>query len=122
MLWSNLTLFIVGIIFVFLKSYRKAFSGMLKRNGAKIVGLNLLNELLNSFGGVCSTLAGTMLSVALVSFISQGVQPFIVMMIGIIITKLFPKVEKENVAKKEIIKRVITIIACIIGLACIEFG
>ncbi len=123
MLWSNLTLFIVGIIiFVFLKSYRKAFSGMLKSNGAKIVGLNLLNELLNSFGGVCSTLAGTMLSVALVSFISQGVQPFIVMMIGIIITKLFPKVEKENVAKKEIIKRVITIIACIIGLACIEFG
>ena len=123
MLWSNLTLLIVGIIiFFFLKSYRKAFTGMLKSNGVKIVGLNLLNELLNSFGGVFSTFAGTMASVALVSFVSQGVQPFIVMMIGIVITKLFPKVEKETVTKKEIIKRVLAIALCIIGLACIEFG
>ena len=123
MLWSNLTLFIVGIIiFIFLKSYRKALSAMLKSNGVKIVGLNLLNELLNSFGGVFSTFAGTMASVALVSFVSQGVQPFIVMIIGIVITKLFPKVEKETVTKKEIIKRVLAIALCIIGLACIEFG
>ena len=123
MLWSNLTLFIVGIIiFLFLKSYRKAFSAMLKSNGVKIVGLNLLNELLNSFGGVFSTFAGTMASVALVSFVSQGVQPFIVMIIGIVITKLFPKVEKETVTKKETIKRVLAIALCMIGLACIEFG
>ena len=123
MLWSNLTLFIVGIIiFIFLKSYRKAFNAMLKSNGVKIVGLNLLNELLNSFGGVCSNFDVKMDSVALVSFVSQGVQPFIVMIIGIIITKLFPKVEKETVTKKEIIKRVLAIALCIIGLACIEFG
>ena len=123
MMWSNITLFIVGIIiFIFLKNYRKAFSEMLRSNGVKIVGLNLLNELLNSFGGVCSTLAGTMISVALVSFISQGVQPFVVMIIGILITKLFPKIEKESIGKKDIIKRIITIVFCIIGLACIEFG
>ena len=123
MMWTNITLFVVGVfIFVFLKSYRRAFGGMLKSNGTKIVGLNLINELLNSFGGVCSTLAGTMIPVALVSFISPGVQPFAVMVIGILITKLFPKIEKESITRKDIIKRVITIIFCIIGLACIEFG
>lgn len=122
-LWSNITLFIVGILIaIFIKSYRKSFGQMIKSNGPKVIGLNLINELLNSFGGVLSNLAGMMASVALVSFITQGVQPFAVMTLGILITKLFPKIEKEKTAKKDIIKRTITIIICIIGLACIEFG
>ena len=113
--WSNFTLIIVGIfIYIFFKSFRKSFNKMIKTNGPVIIGLNLLNELFNSFGGVFSTLAGTMTSVALVSFA--------VMIMGIVITKLFPKIAKENISKKETIKRVIAIAICIIGLACIEFG
>jgi dipeptide/tripeptide permease len=95
---------------------------MLKSNGPKVISLNLVNELFNSFGGVLSTFAGTMTSVALVSFVTQGVQPFAVMLLGILITKLFPKIEKEKITKKDIIKRTVTIIICVIGLACIEFG
>lgn len=121
--WSNVSLIIVGIfIYIFFKSFRKSFNKMLKTNGPKIISLNLINELLNSFGGVLSTFAGTMASVALVSFASQSVQPFAVMIIGFIITKLFPNIEKENVSKKETIKRIVAIVICIIGLACIEFG
>jgi dipeptide/tripeptide permease len=63
-----------------------------------------------------------MASVALVSFVTQGVQPFAVMLIGILITKLFPKLREPKVSKKETAKRVIMIIVCAIGLACIEFG
>ena len=95
---------------------------MLKSNGPKVVGLNLLNELANSFGGVASNLAGTMTSVALVSFVSQGVQPFAVMFLGILITKLFPRIEQERITKKTITRRAIMIVVCVIGLACIEFG
>lgn len=121
--WSNLTLFLVGIIiFVFISSYRKSFRKMLKTNGPKVIGLNLVNELLNSFGGVLSTFAGTIASVALVSFTTQGVQPFAVMIMGIILTKFLPKTEKENITKKVVIRRTITIVLCLIGLACIEFG
>lgn len=122
-LWSNITLFFVGLLFfIFIKSFRKSFSKMLKTNGPKVIGLNLVNEMLNSFGGVFSTFAGTMASVALVSFVTQGVQPFAVMLIGLLITKLFPKIEKEQIAKADIIKRIITIIICVIGLGFIEFG
>ena len=122
-LWSSITLLIVGIIiFVFAKSYRKSFFRMLKSNGPKVIGLNVFNEFLNTFGGVISNLAGTMASVALVSFVTQGVQPFAVMLIGILITKLFPKLREPKVSKKETAKRVIMIIVCAIGLACIEFG
>ena len=95
---------------------------MLKSNGPVVIGLNLVNEMLNSFGGVLSTFAGTFVSVALVSFVTQGVQPFAVMLIGLLITKLFPKIEKERITKADIIKRIITIIVCIIGLGFIEFG
>lgn len=122
-LWSNITLFFVGIfIFVFIKSFRKSFSKMLKTNGPKVIGLNLVNEMLNSFGGVFSTFAGTMASVALISFVTQGIQPFAVMSMGLLITKLFPKIEKEKITRADIIKRVITIIICVIGLGLIEFS
>ena len=121
--WSNLTLFIVGIIIlVSISSYRNSFQKMLKTNGTKVIGLNLINELLNSFGGVLSTFAGTTASVALVSFTTQGVQPFAVMIMGILLTKFLPKTEKENITRKVIIRRTVTIILCLIGLACIEFG
>ncbi|MBP5512056.1 DMT family transporter [Candidatus Saccharibacteria bacterium] len=123
MLWSNITLFIVGIlIFVLFRSFRKSFTKMLKTNGPKVIGLNLFNEVFNSFGGVFSTLAGTFVSVALVSFVTQGVQPFAVMTIGLLITKLFQNIEKEKITKGDIIKRVITIVICVIGLGFIEFG
>lgn len=122
-LWSNITLFFVGIfIFVFIKSFRKSFSKMLKTNGPKVIGLNLVNEMLNSFGGVLSTFAGTFVSVALVSFVTQGVQPFAVMLIGLLITKLFPKIEKEKITKADIVKRIVTITICVIGLGFIEFS
>ena len=122
-LWSNITLFFVGIlIFVFIKPFRKSFSKMLKTNGPKVIGLNLVNEMLNSFGGVLSTFAGTFASIALVSFVTQGVQPFAVMLIGLLITKLFPKIEKEKITKADIIKRIVTITICVIGLGLIEFS
>ena len=121
--WSNTTLFLVGVlILIFIKSYRKSFKKMLKTNGAKVISINLINELFNSFGGIFSTLASTMASVAIVSFISQGVQPFAVMILGILITKLFPKLGKETIHKKEVLKRTITIIICAIGLVLIQFG
>ncbi|MBO7718053.1 EamA family transporter [Candidatus Saccharibacteria bacterium] len=121
--WSNITLFFVGIfLFAFIKSFRKSFSKMLKANGPKVIGLNLINEMFNSFAGVLSTFAGTMASLALMSFVSQGLQPFIVMILGILITKLFPKIEKEKVTKVEVVKRVIAMVICVVGLGLIQFG
>ena len=123
MFWTNASQFVVGaLIYIFLKSFRKSFHEMVKSNGKTIIGLNLTNELLSSFGNVLSTWAGLMASVALVSFVSQSVQPFAVMGLGILLPLIFPKVEKEHVTKGETIKRVIAIVVCIIGLACIEFG
>ena len=122
-LWSNITRFVVGILFItFFKTYRNSFKKMLKKNGVKIISLNLMNEMFTSFGDVLSALAGTMASVAIVAFTTQGVEPFIVMLLGIAITKLFPRIEKENISKREVLRRTITIIVCLVGLACIEFG
>lgn len=122
-LWSNITLFFVGIlIFVFIRSFRKSFSKMLKTNGLKVISLNLMNEVFSSFGDVLLVFAGSLAPVALMSFVAQGAQPFTVMLIGLIITKLFPKIEKEKTTKTDIIKRVVAIVICVIGLGLIEFG
>ena len=122
-MWSNITMFIVGVfIVIFLKSFRKSFNKMIKTNGAKVMGMNFINEVLNSVGGILSTLAGTMASVALVSFVSQSVQQFAVMIIGVLIAKLFPKTHKSKLPRSDFIKRIIAIIICVIGLGFIEFG
>ena len=84
--------------------------------------MNFINEVLNSLGGILSTLAGTMASVALVSFVSQSVQQFAVMIIGVLIVKLFPKTHKEKLSRGDFIKRIIAILICVIGLGFIEFG
>lgn len=121
--WSNLTLFVIGaIVLAFVPSYREALRKILKTNGPKVVGLNLANELLNSFSGVLITFAGTLASVTLVSFVGQGVQPFAVMAIGIIVTKFLPKAGKENTTRKVVVKRILMAALCLVGLACIEFG
>lgn len=121
--WSNLTLCVVGLmVFIVFKTYRKSFRKMLKTNGAKVIGISFFNEIIGSFAGIISTVAGTMASVALVSFTSQGVQPFAVMIIGIFLAKFWPKTFKEHSTKKAVALRVAMIILCIIGLACIEFG
>lgn len=121
-LWTNLSLLIVGaLIFIFIKSYRKSFFKMLKRNGGKVIGLNIINQLIDSFANVILIFAGTLASVALVSFVAQGIKPFVVMLIGVMLTKLFSK-SKQHATKIEIAKRIIAILICIVGLACIEFG
>lgn len=121
--WSNVTLLLVGIVlFVLMATYRQSFQKMLRTNGPKVIGLNLVNELLNSFGGVLSTLGGTMVPISIISFATQGVQPIAVMVLGLLIAKFLPKIEREDTTKKEVIKRTLAIIICVIGLACIEFG
>ncbi len=121
--WSNLTLFAVGmIILVFVPSYRSALQKILKTSGAKVVGLNLANELLNSFSMVLTTFAGTLAPVALTLFAVQGVQPFAVMAIGALLTRFLPKIGKENVTKKVVVMRLVVMVLCLVGLACIEFG
>lgn len=121
--WSNVTLLLVGVvIFVLMATYRQSFQKMLRTNGPKVIGLNLVNELLNSFGGVLSTLGGTMVPISIISFATQGVQPIAVMVLGLLIAKFLPKIEREDTTKKEVVKRALAIIICVIGLACIEFG
>lgn len=123
MFWTSVSQFVVGVlIYLFLPSFRKAFHKMLRTNGKKIISLNLVNELLSSFGNIISTAAGMLTSVALVSFVSQSFQPFAVMGIGILITLFFPKIGREVTSKGEIIKRIIAAIICIAGLALINFG
>lgn len=121
--WLNAMIFLVGIIaFLLLRKYRKSFLVLVKKNGLLIFWLNITNELCNSFGMVLMTFAGTMVPVALVSFCSQGIQPFMSLLIGAMLTVFFPKIEKENIKRKEIIRRVITVLVCAVGLACVNFG
>lgn len=113
--WDQVGFLIIGLILICIKTYRKAFTSAIKRNGKGFLALNILNESLNSAAGALVNYANVIIPIAFVNIINgfQGAFVFIIAFIGV---KFFPKIFKENFKKKTIIRKVSCIILSIIGM------
>ncbi len=113
--WQYLALFFVGIlIFIFIKSFRKNFISVFKNAGGKIVTLNIFGEILYLIGNVSNSFATLLAPVVLVLVVSSY-QPLFVFLIAIFLTVFFPKITTENISRKHIIHKLISILIIIIG-------
>lgn len=113
--WDFLGKFLFGVILFFVvKSYRDQFIYLLKACGAKIIGLNVVNEVLSLIGEMALVLAVLYAPVALVQSVG-GLQPAFVFIIGIILTLFFPKFGMESLERKMMIQK-------IVGIAVMTFG
>jgi hypothetical protein len=114
--WNFAGMLIVGILcFIFIKSYRRSFLKMLRESGKSLLFVNSLNEFLNLSAEILFMYAYLLVPVALV-FVAESVQPAMVFMIGIILTIFFPKIIKENLSRKNLLKKSLAIILTIIGV------
>lgn len=113
--WNQVGFLGLGIILIFIKSYRTAFRNIVKRNGKGYLALNATNELLNSSAGALANFANTAIPIAFVNVINgfQGAFSFIIAAVGI---KIFPKLLKEKMNKKIVIRKITCIIVSIIGI------
>ena len=114
--WYQMGLILNGILLVFIfKSYRKSFIDLVKENGKKVFGFNVLNETLNITANMLVNFAITVAPMALVLTLN-GLQPFFVFFIGAIGTLLVPKIFNEDISKRIMAQKVICILISIIGL------
>lgn len=113
-LYLEIGLLLIGIVFMCFKSFRRTFIKAIKSNGKKYFSLNIINEILNILAGALENYANVLIPIALVSVITR-VQVIFVFIIGLIGTIFLPKIFKEDISKKTIIKKAFCTILSIVG-------
>ncbi|MDO8659916.1 MAG: EamA family transporter [Candidatus Parcubacteria bacterium] len=112
--WENMGLFLTGLfIFIFFKKYRKLFLWVFKENRGKIMTFNIIGEVLVLIGNISLQYALILAPVALVLLV-DSYQPIFVLIWAFIFYFLYPKIFREKLDKKNLIKKVASIL--IIGL------
>jgi len=113
--WEYLGLGIAGIfMFLFIPKYKKEFIEMNKDGGAKIFSLNIFNESLTIIGNLIMNFVILIVPVTLVYMVGSF-QPIILLFLAIILKRFLPKLINENLNKKELIIKFISIIVVILG-------
>lgn len=115
-LWHNIFLCAIGLGFLAERGWRKAFINLIKLNGKKAFALNLANEVLYSVGNILEHFAILVLPMGMVALTTNALQPILVLVMGILLTKLVPKIEREKMGRKEIVWKVACIVMSGIGI------
>lgn len=121
--WEYIGFLIMAIVlFTCIKSYRKEFLDVFRKNKKGVLGLNFLNEATNMVSKTALNYATLLAPLAIVSFAAEGFQPIIVLGLGIVLTIFFPKIIKENIEGKYLFRKVISILIIILGTLIMYFN
>lgn len=113
--WEQNGKVLLGIlILTFIESYRKQVVEVFRLNKASILFFNILNEGATLSADLICAFAYLLAPITLVMAVNSA-QPFFVLVIGIILTLLFPKTFKESLAKKHLVQKIVAIGLIIMG-------
>jgi len=116
MFWVYVGCVVFGIgLFILHKSWRKQVLEIVKQYGAKIVGINLVNDGAGMSAGLIFNYALLITPIALVAVIGNGLQPFFVLLFGIILTLISPKLANENLSKRHLAQKILAILIIFAG-------
>lgn len=113
--WGLIGKIAAGIGFLlFIPVYRKQFLKMVKSNKTVVLGLNSLSE---SFFIVAEgvTQYATLLAPLGLVLLVNSFQPIFVMLLGVFLTLLFPKIGRESLTKKSLVQKAVGIVLLGIG-------
>ncbi len=113
--WQNVGLLLAGILlYIGISDYRKDFHDLIKNNGKRVLGLNLINEILNTGGVALIQYASLLVPIVLVLLVNS-LQPMIVFILGVLLTLFLPKIIKEEIDKNVLIQKIIAILVISAG-------
>ncbi|MFH1978355.1 MAG: EamA family transporter [Candidatus Aenigmatarchaeota archaeon] len=115
--WATLFSFLFILPLVFMTKTRHGIKSQIKTFKENF-RLFAFEEFLTFSGSAAFTFAISLTSVTLVSAISSF-QPVIVLLYALILGRFFPKVFKENITKRSIIRKIILFIVMILGVIII---
>ncbi|MEA3355258.1 MAG: EamA family transporter [Patescibacteria group bacterium] len=109
-----------GLILLTVPSIKKSFLQEFNQV-KKIFGYVFINDSFAIVAQVAEAVAISMVPVALVSIVA-GTQPIILLIFGILLSIFFPKIIKEDIAKKTILNKIASIALIFFGLYLVYFN
>ena len=120
--WEHVGILLVGIcLYTIVSRYRNDFLHVLKTQGSKILGLNVLNETLNTGGVIITNFTTLTMPLALGWIVTNGIQPFILFILTIMLTLFIPSILKEDVGVKNLLPKCIGTAIMITGTFLLFF-
>ncbi|MEK6959207.1 MAG: EamA family transporter [archaeon] len=114
--WEYAGFGLIGIfLYIFLKKDRIEMLKFMRKKGFWAVMINFLNEALNIVALVIFTFVSLSAPVAIVSALNS-VQAVFVLIIGIFLTRFFPKYIKEDISRNRVIQKAFFIGVIIVGV------
>lgn len=111
----------LGCFLLLIKTdYRKTFSTQLHQLSLNTLISIVVNSIINLFAELFTFFAISIGSVSLVSAIN-GIQPFIVLVYGLLLTLFFPKIIKEDIKKETLATKIIAAVVLFAGIYLISF-
>jgi drug/metabolite transporter (DMT)-like permease len=117
--WEQIGFLIFGGILLLRTRYRADLLHVLEKNSRKILSISFFNEVLNAVAMITFNFASLLAPIGVVWLI-DGLQPFFVLLYGIIVTLFWPKFGKENLSKKHLLQKIFFIILIFIGVALLS--
>lgn len=108
-----------SLLLVFVTPYRKQFLYVLKKNSLAVIGINGANEIINIIAKVSFNIASLLTPITLI-WIVDGLQPLFIFLYGVLLTIFFPHISKENISKRILIQKVISILVMFVGVFLIN--
>lgn len=115
LIYVNIGIGLAALSLLFKKRLRKNFVKEVKRISLSVWGLLVIGEVLNLLAELILLFAFALAPVSLVSAIG-GIQPLYVLILGICLSLIFPKAIKEDLRKKALLQKGISIAMIIIGV------
>ena len=113
--WESLGFSLLGMIIFFAKKIdRDAFYDSIKLHKAKIVSVVLLSEVITTAGNVALNYAFLLAPIALARTV-ESYQPVFVLILGVVITKMFPKLLQEKTDWRHLAPKILAILVIFVG-------
>lgn len=113
--WGLVGADIAGLIlFVLIPSWRRQFIDLMRRNSLAVLGLNASNELITLMGDTIMRYAVLLAPVAVISAIGS-LQSFFVLVLGVVLTLVFPHGNYETLTRAHLLPKIIAIVLIVTG-------
>ena len=108
-----------GAVLLAIPHDRRQFLALFRRNPGAVIGINGANELINLGAGLGVRYASLLAPVALVSAISST-STFFVFAFGILLTLFFPRLGREDLSARTLIRKALGALLITAGVVLIE--
>jgi len=118
--WQYLGMIMAGCLFYLLsREYRTGFHELIHKSGAKLMGWNVLNEVLYLAGAGLSMYATLMVPAAFV-LAAENIQPLFILMTSAVIAFFVPGYDADDLSRSAVIKKIL--LTMIMGLGLYLLG